>query len=55
MKSGDMIKINDHKGTQEVRIVGFQAGVDEMVIDDLSGDWDAVRFCDPENVVEAGR
>lgn len=51
MKAGDEIQIVGHKGRQLVTVVGFHVGTDDMVIDDRTGDADAMRFCDPGEVV----
>ena len=47
MKAGDVLSIDDYKGPQQVVVVGFHSGRNDMVIDDQTKDADAIRFCDP--------
>lgn len=49
--TGDRITIEDHKGRQVVTVVGFQVGTGDMVVDDGTGDNDAVRFCGSEDII----
>lgn len=49
--AGDTITIDGAKGRQVVTVVGFQVGTNDMVIDDGTGEADAVRFCDPDEIV----
>lgn len=51
MKAGDRITIRGHKGIQEVVVMGF-LGTDDIAIDDETGEVDAMRFCDPSDIVD---
>ena len=55
MDAGDRILIQDYRGRMAVTVVGFQAGTGDLVIDDGSGDSDAVRFVDRDDIVSRGR